>query len=69
MVGLYICNKRKEAYMATASFSKQFVFDNTAKKKYLEAKSMPGVKASAFVSQKIAEGKKTLASFSPRSKK
>lgn len=55
--------------MATASFSKQFVFDNTAKKKYLEAKSMPGVKASASVSQKIAEGKKTLASFSPRSKK
>lgn len=55
--------------MATSSFSKTFVFDTNATKKYQQYQKEPGYKPSVNTSDKLKEGKEALARFSPPSKK
>lgn len=55
--------------MATSSFSKTFIFDETALKKFRTISEQPGKDASKDAYNKLIEGKEKLAQFSFRSKK
>lgn len=55
--------------MDTSSFSKTFIFDETALKKFRTISEQPGKDASKDAYNKLIEGKEKLAQFSFRSKK
>lgn len=55
--------------MATSSFTKTFVFNTEATKKFQEIQKKPGVVVPSPSSDRLKEGERALAQFSPRSKK
>ena len=55
--------------MATSSFSKTFIFDETALKKFRTISEQPGKDASKAAYNRLMEGKEKLAQFSFHSKK
>ena len=55
--------------MATSSFTKDFVLDAKASKKFKDRQTQPGIRVPVSAVDRIQEGKTALAQFSLPSKK